>query len=90
MKGAFTATILAYVLPSLCTILVNYKQDRRIECKNLIPLIVCLIGILVVISGLISISHKIKNGLIDDCSHDQMSYCIRNFSQTLKKSSKNL
>jgi hypothetical protein len=67
------ATILAYILPSLCAVVINYRQGKYYK-ESFKAMLIFLIGLVVVVSGLISIFHKIINGY--DCSHGkEMSYC---------------
>ena len=73
INGSMIATVLAYVIPSLCAIIINrrYKNNKK---QMIFPLIVCFFGAFVAVYGLISIIHKIKNQY--SCSHGQEPlYC---------------
>jgi sodium-coupled neutral amino acid transporter 11 len=73
LNGALIATSLAYILPSACAILINLKYEKNIE-KIILPSIIFLIGFGVLVSGLVSIIHKILIGY--ECSHGlEMAYC---------------
>ena len=74
-QGALIATMLAYVMPSLCTIIIYTRVSRERKLKKIIlSSLVCLIGLTVAISGLVSIFHKVKEGYT--CSHGkEPSYC---------------
>ncbi len=76
-KGSLVATSLAYILPSICTILINFRIERKIFSRSIImPLLVGLVGIVVLVSGVVSAVHKITSGY--GCSHgSEMVYCSR-------------
>ena len=44
INGSMIATVLAYVMPALCAIIINrrYKNNKK---KMILPLIVCLFGV---------------------------------------------
>lgn len=72
-KGSLVATSLAYILPSICTVLINYRVDRKIS-SVLVPIGLGLIGLFVLVAGLISVVDKIVNGY--ECSHgNELIYC---------------
>ena len=67
---------MAYIIPSACGIVINLKYTRDIS-SLVIQSVVCLIGIIVSISGIVSIIHKIIKGY--ECSHGiEMPYCNSN------------
>jgi ACR3 family arsenite efflux pump ArsB len=74
LKGSLVSTTLAYVLPGLCTIVINCKRGEN-YIESFRAILIFLIGIVIFIFGVISIIHKIQYGY--DCSHGkEMSYCI--------------
>lgn len=73
INGALIATTLGYIMPSLCAILINYRSDKN-YLEMIKPVVVLTIGVVVVVSGVVSVIHKIMNGY--DCSHgSEMNYC---------------
>jgi sodium-coupled neutral amino acid transporter 11 len=72
-KGSLIATLLAYVMPALCAILIN-KRYKNNKMSLIVPVIVCLFGLFVATYGLISIISKFINGY--SCSHGlEPVYC---------------
>lgn len=85
LNGALVATMLAYVMPSLCTIIIYTRISRGEKQlkKIILSCLVCLIGVTVAISGLVSIIHKVKNGYT--CSHGkEPAYCFAQESSQSK------
>lgn len=79
-KGALVATNLAYIMPSLCCIFYNYKNDHKIK-NYILPGLIFLFGIIINISGLVSIIDKIKDGYT--CSKGvEYAYCHNTSNMT--------
>lgn len=77
-KGSITATTMAYILPSICLIMIMYRSresGEKAKLKNyLAPTLVALIGVFFVISGVMSAIRKIVKSY--DCSLSaEPSFC---------------
>ena len=78
INGALIATNLAFVMPSLCTIFFYLKNERKLA-NFILPIFVCLFGLTIIVSGLVSIYDKLKKGYT--CFTGlEFSYC--NFNNT--------
>jgi sodium-coupled neutral amino acid transporter 11 len=75
INGSLIATTLGYIIPSMCAIKINYSRENSTLKGFLLPITILLIGLVVFISGMHSVLHKImKNEL--KCSHgNEMFYC---------------
>jgi hypothetical protein len=67
-------------MPSLCCIFYNYKNDHKIK-NYILPGLIFLFGIIINISGLVSIIDKIKDGYT--CSKGvEYAYCHNTSNMT--------
>ena len=84
-QGSLIATLLAYVMPSLCTLIIQFRNSEREKTRKILfSSLVCLIGLIVVASGSISALDKLRNGF--SCSHGNLpSYCQASSNQQLHK-----
>ncbi|XP_034549481.1 putative sodium-coupled neutral amino acid transporter 11 [Notolabrus celidotus] len=77
LNGVLSATPLIFIIPSACFI--KLSPGRKLQCENVLPFFLIIMGFFVMITGLIMI------GLYpQDCSHGvEMFYCLPdNFSST--------
>ncbi len=83
LNGALIATNLAFVMPSLCTIFFYLRNERKIS-NFILPSLVCLFGLTIIISGLVSIIDKLKKGYT--CFNGlEFSYCDLTFFKNTTK-----
>ncbi len=66
---------MAYILPSLCTIIIKFKHEKvRKVWRYIAPVAVFLVGVLFVTTGVISIIQQAIQG--ESCSHGvEPAYC---------------